>query len=799
MKMKIEKFYKKMWTALGLASVCALGFSTPLVAEPVKVIFDTDMAEDVDDVGALAVLHALADAGEAEILGCMISVPHEYVGPCIDVINTFYGRPDIPIGNVSGFIRSYPQDNGEKIPSNYAQKMAENFPHDLQKSSDAPDAAQLYRQILASQPDGSVTIVSVGFLTNLKNLLNTQPDQWSPLNGEALVKQKVAQWVCMGAGFPNRFREYNVMMDTVASIRAINDWPTPVVFSGFEIGAHIFTANALKSKPETCPIRMGYEWYWKGKENINRESWDHTAVLYAVRGARDYWTLSEPGKCLMHATLGYGETDWIPYAKGNHRYLIEKMPSAEVGKVIDELMCREPQKGYTAANGFIDLFDGKSMEGWTVSKENSDSWKLKDGMLYCDGPRSHLFYTGDMENNQFEDYILHIEAKALPGANSGVFINTEYQEKGWPSQGYEVQVNNSMPLNGKNYEHKKTGSLYNVRNVYKQLVPDNQWFIMDVAVQGKRVQITVNNRKVVDYTEPQSASKLKPGTFALQCHDPKSHVYYRRVAVKPLAKTEAPWAPEPSDKQKSFDKLSASSIPLLDLHIHLKGGLNTNYVQDYQFNTGVNSGVAANCGLKFPISDDAGALAYLAQMKGTPFFLGMQAEGREWVDLISKDVRLQFDYVFTDSMTFTDDKGRRMRLWIPEETFVDDPQDFMEMLVSRIEGIMTEPIDIYVNPTYLPEALAKDYDTLWTDERMDRVIAAAQKNHVAIEINGNLRLPSAKFIKKAKAAGLKFTFGTNNVSPDLGDHLAYALAIIQECGLDGSDMWVPGKFPLPRK
>ena len=112
---------------------------------------------------------------------------------------------------------------------------------------------------------------------------------------------------------------------------------------------------------------------------------------------------------------------------------------------------------------------------------------------------------------------------------------------------------------------------------------------------------------------------------------------------------------------------------------------------------------------------------------------------------------------------------------------------------------MTEPIDIYVNPTYLPASIAQDYDKLWTTERIDRVIAAAKKNSVAIEINCDLKLPKAEFIKKAKAAGLKFTFGTNNTSTKLGDHLGYALQMIEECGLNGYDIWVPRKFPNKQK
>jgi inosine-uridine nucleoside N-ribohydrolase len=142
----------------------------------VKVIFDTDMAADVDDVGALAILHAMADLGEAEILAVGISSRNEDVGPVVDAINTWYGRPDIPIGYQRGIQVGYPADTGEAITSKYAEAVRRSFPHRLARSSDAPDAALLYRKVLAAQPDASVVIVSVGFLTNLRSLLDTPPD-----------------------------------------------------------------------------------------------------------------------------------------------------------------------------------------------------------------------------------------------------------------------------------------------------------------------------------------------------------------------------------------------------------------------------------------------------------------------------------------------------------------------------------------------------------------------------------------------------------------------------------------------
>jgi inosine-uridine nucleoside N-ribohydrolase len=318
-------------------------------AEPVpKIILDVDLAEDVDDAGAMATLHTLANRGEAEILGILISSRNEWVGPCADAINTYYGRPDLPIGYQRGHQYGYrnPKDPDRETTSKYAEPVARAFPHDLKRSSDAPDAALLCRRLLAAQPDQGVTIVTVGFLTNLRNLLDSRPDEHSPMDGEALVKRKVKQWVCMGGIFPGgRFPdgggEYNLMWDTVASVRAINDWPTPVVFSGFEIGAAIKVGARLKDTAESNPVRACYQHY-NGLQN--REAWDQTAVLYAVRGARDYWKLSEPGLCLMRARVSNGFNEWIPTPLKSHRYLLPSLPPAEVGRAIEDLMIAAPAK-----------------------------------------------------------------------------------------------------------------------------------------------------------------------------------------------------------------------------------------------------------------------------------------------------------------------------------------------------------------------------------------------------------------------------------------------------------------------
>jgi hypothetical protein len=181
-------------------------------------------------------------------------------------------------------------------------------------------------------------------------------------------------------------------------------------------------------------------------------------------------------------------------------------------------------------------------------------------------------------------------------------------------------------------------------------------------------------------------------------------------------------------------------------------------------------------------------------MQHQPVFVAMQAEGREWTRIFSRRTAALFDYIFSDSMTWTDNRGRRMRLWIPAEVgAIEDPQEFMETLVDRTVGILEhEPIDIYANPTYLPPQIAKEYDTLWTEERMKKVVNAAARNQVAIELNNRYRIPSATLIRRAQAVGCKFSFGSNNEgASDLG-RCEYGLQMARECKLGWQDFFVPG-------
>ncbi|SPF37120.1 conserved exported hypothetical protein [Candidatus Sulfopaludibacter sp. SbA4] len=471
--------------------------------------------------------------------------------------------------------------------------------------------------------------------------------------------------------------------------------------------------------------------------------------------------------------------------------------------------------GLSAADDpWAELFDGHSLNGWRPS-ENTGSWKVVDGTLSADGPRSHLFYNGPVRGAAFRNFELEVEVNARPLCNSGVYFHTAFQETGFPRKGFEVQIANSYQGEGGYRERKKGGSLYGLRNIYKQFVPDDQWFKLNVLVRGKNVQIRQNGMLLVDYVEPnppvipdgpETGRFLDQGTFALQCHNEGSKARFRSVRVRPLPDNlPTPGGPPPVADEvfKQIVNDGRHNIPMVDFHVHLKGGLTLEQALAKSRRDGIQYGIAVNCGKGFPIDSDEGVRQFADSMKGQPIFVAMQAEGREWTQVVSRRAAALFDYIFTDSMTWSDNHGKRMRLWMPDEVgTIADPQEFMDTLVERTVGILEhEPIDIYANPTYLPDALAKDYERLWTDTRRKKVIDAAVKNGVAMELNNRYQIPSPSFVKMAQAAGCKFTFGSNNTGPDDLRRSEYGLRMIDECKLVWQDFFVPlaGPKAIERK
>lgn len=327
-----------------LAAIFFLGSCFPMekptqgemAASIPKIIFDTDMGPDYDDIGAIAVLHALADEGECEILATVSSDGHPSIAPTIELFNRYFGRDSLPIG-VPG-----PGAPDFTAPNNWNDTLINIFSPEL-RGKHYPGAVAVYRKVLAAQPDSSVTVVTVGFTSNISALLNSEADEYSNLNGVDLVKAKVKRWVAMAGAFPQG-SEFNVEEHAEASINAFNKWPRPILFSGFEIGVNILTGGKVAQKNTQSPVVRGYAYNLKtytAEGEKNRPSWDQTAVLAAVRNPSDYFYVNGPGKFIIHEN---GSNAWDPETDAQHYFLSHKYPYQHIAEAIEALMMTEPNK-----------------------------------------------------------------------------------------------------------------------------------------------------------------------------------------------------------------------------------------------------------------------------------------------------------------------------------------------------------------------------------------------------------------------------------------------------------------------
>jgi hypothetical protein len=311
-----------------------------------RILFDTDMLTDCDDAAALALLHAMADAGECEILATVVSVPDVNSAATVDAINRWYGRPDLPLGMVKG--------SGGVRPSRYVAGIASGFPNRVTSGFEVPDAVSTYRDVLDRQPDGSVTLVTVGYLTNLKGLLDLPAEGGDP-SGIDLVRRKVRVWVCMGGNFVGdpprddlKLGNVNFQRDAAAAVGAITRWPTPVVFVGREIGSvpsGLEAGAVLARTPPESPVRRAYELYFGGVAK-DRHVADPTTVLYAVRGTGHRWTMSPPGRMDIRSDASFV---WVPAGEGAQSYLLRVPGSGEIiEREVGELLLRPPRRAVVA-------------------------------------------------------------------------------------------------------------------------------------------------------------------------------------------------------------------------------------------------------------------------------------------------------------------------------------------------------------------------------------------------------------------------------------------------------------------
>ena len=310
--------------------------ATAQETKPIPVIFDSDMGPDYDDVGAITLLHAFADSGYIKILATVASTKYEGVAAVFNVLNTYFKKPDIMIGVPKGKALEL-KDN-----QHWTDTLLQKYPHKIKTNDEVVSATETYRKALASQADRSVTIITVGFLTNLADLLQSLPDKHSTLNGKELVNKKVKQLVCMAGSFPAG-NEFNVRMDASASQYVFDNWPTPVLLSGVEIGFTINTGlplvnnNSIQNSPVKDAYRISIP--MSPQDSAGRMSWDQTAVLIAVKGYKPWWK-TETGKMIVAKD---GSNKWSKQSS-LHSYIVEAQPPSVVQELINKLMMHQPVK-----------------------------------------------------------------------------------------------------------------------------------------------------------------------------------------------------------------------------------------------------------------------------------------------------------------------------------------------------------------------------------------------------------------------------------------------------------------------
>ena len=420
---------KTLCTLFAGAALCASSFVSAAVP---KIIFDTDMVEDYDDVGAMAVLHALADEGKCEILAMASCTRDNSSVAAVEVLNAFYGRPDIPVGCAKELgVVGTPRGDAERKGHQKFVRLAAAYPEWVKhpNSNDAPDANKVYRKALAAAPDKSVTFVSVGFITNMRRLLETKGDEFSPLDGRALVAKKVVRWYTMACKHPNGL-EYNSKWDAASSKIAFENWPTPIVFSDFDLGRHIYSGRTVAEREYAYrnPVKDIFSWSLPSREKVRagkaeekseegRCSWDEVTVFAAVHAIGRYFN-TERGTFRMIGDKG--EDEWIPdeksascrllLAEGRERH---NYPGWEIGRLIDELIAREPKarrtdeaiasfrrsKLETTPTGVRLLRDGKLLWNFEIDTPEGRPFfhplNLPSGKPLTDvRPKDHIWHLG---------------------------------------------------------------------------------------------------------------------------------------------------------------------------------------------------------------------------------------------------------------------------------------------------------------------------------------------------------------------------------------------------------------------
>jgi hypothetical protein len=390
--------------------------------------------------------------------------------------------------------------------------------------------------------------------------------------------------------------------------------------------------------------------------------------------------------------------------------------------------------------GWVELINGKDFTGWRAS-ENKGTWSVTDGLFQAVGKRSHLFYEGEHLGDGFKNFELEVQVRTFKLANSGIYFHTKYQETGWPSNGMEIQVNNTHIGEGDYVELKKMASLYSVRNVYKSFGQDGEWMTVKARVESNRVQIWLNGLKTVDYVQPEktfsSVKRLGKGTFSLQGHDSLSKMQYKSFRVRRLpddAKSNVS-APVLGAWQDSLVVLQGQQFAFIDLNP--KVSLPVKQLADYVYSTGINVSLLKN----------PSTAKELSAAKNLPLFTGIKVNANNQATAQTSGA----DYILGESTDLNSAKallgGRRINTW-------------------------------------------SDKGKILNSSNAAELLDLAKQNNIAIEIDNMSQHPSLEVIRMAKAKGCKFSFSGLIPATNMQKSM-YVATAIRQAKLTYKDLYIP--------
>ncbi len=370
------------------------------IEPPVKIIFDSDVDQDCDDISALFMLHGAVERGEAELLATIGCTSTDEIAPCLDAINTWFGRPNIPVATL--------KDKGFLDHKGFAAELANRYPCKFLSGNDYPDAVATYRKILAKQPDGSVVILAVGPLRNIANLLRSNPDGASLLDGKALVAKKVKRLDIMGGMYQPQGNlsegEWNFKQDPTSAALVCSAWPTPILFNG-EGGTTNSGRRVTFEMPEHNPLTMAFRHYAGVGFAGDRLSWDPISTLVAVRGTAPWFKEVKAGTNVVNSKTGVNT--WKPDVSRGHSYLVSNVPKNIIETALEDLQTAgrgRPSKlkfntSYYAEAGMCKITAREGIESSTTAMKAFDmdqrsewidkapaSWiqcQYADGRKYC--------------------------------------------------------------------------------------------------------------------------------------------------------------------------------------------------------------------------------------------------------------------------------------------------------------------------------------------------------------------------------------------------------------------------------